>query len=101
MFAEGARFDFISSNISHYMRDGGNFGAGTYIQVRGDGSSVNEVNRTQPVNAVDFENSWASLSRYVRNILDNGGAVDYRVGRRLHLTTMQGIANQLAVDHSG
>ncbi|MFC8520175.1 ribosome-inactivating family protein [Streptomyces sp. NPDC057257] len=101
MFAEGARFDFISSNIASHTLDGTAFTAGTGIQVRGDGGNPNELGFTASVSAVDWETVWAQLSRYVRDRLNDGAAFSFRVGASLVLTTMQAAANQLAVDYSG
>ncbi|MGQ4390153.1 ribosome-inactivating family protein [Streptomyces sp. SAS_270] len=101
MFAEGARFDFISSNIGSHTRDERTFTAGTFVQVRGDGGNANELAPTDPVRAVDWENVWSQLSRYVRARLNDRGAFHFAVGGALILTTMQAAANQLAVDYSG
>ncbi|QOV33182.1 hypothetical protein IM697_23310 [Streptomyces ferrugineus] len=101
MFAEGARFDFISSNISQYTRDDRTFTAGTYVPVRPDGGNANELARTAVVNSVDWENVWAQLSRYVRDRLHDGRAFSFAVGSHLILRNMQAAANQLAVDYSG
>ncbi|MFD5128857.1 ribosome-inactivating family protein [Streptomyces olindensis] len=101
MFAEGARFDFVSSNITQYARDGRTFTAGTYIPVRPDGGNANELARTAVVNAIDWENVWAQLSRYVRDRLNDGRAFSFAVGSHLILRNMQAAANQLAVDYSG
>ncbi len=43
MFAEGARFDFISANIGSNALAGTTFTVGTYVQVRGDGGNANEL----------------------------------------------------------
>ncbi|MCZ0997529.1 hypothetical protein O1M63_04295 [Streptomyces mirabilis] len=101
MFAEGARFDFISSNIGSHAREERSFTAGTYVQVRGDGGNANELARTSAVNAVDWENVWAQLSRYIRERMNDGRAFSFAVGGHLILWNMQAAANQLAVDYSG
>lgn len=101
MFAEGARFDFISSNIAQWTRDDRTYTAGSFVQVRGDGGTAVELAPTSPVNAIDFENVWAQLSRYVRDRINDGRTFRFAVGGSLVLLNLQAAANQLAVDYSG
>ncbi|WP_180685712.1 hypothetical protein [Streptomyces gossypiisoli] len=51
--------------------------------------------------AIDWENVWAQLSRYVRDRINDSRAFNFVVGGTLALRTMQAAANQLAVDYPG
>ncbi|MFF5965206.1 ribosome-inactivating family protein [Streptomyces collinus] len=102
MFSEGARFDFISANIARAAQNGQGFTAATVVPIAGNGADPGQGNPTVgTVTAIDFENDWARLSQYVRGILITGGAVNFAVGQFLRFTTVQGIANQLAISYSG
>ncbi|MFI1031357.1 ribosome-inactivating family protein [Streptomyces sp. NPDC020951] len=75
-FAEAARFDYISARVAQAIEHGTGWSLGT--------------------TGVAYTNSWSSLSGYVRSRLQDRQPVNYWVDQT-HLTTLQQIAQQLAV----
>jgi hypothetical protein len=99
MFAEGARFDFASSNIGEAARRGRTFTAGTSIQVSPTGNT-NGPGSTSAITLMDLETVWAQLSTYLRSFIDHASrAFRFEVTPAFVFVTVQAVANQLAVAH--
>ncbi|MDX3309171.1 ribosome-inactivating family protein [Streptomyces sp. NPDC054884] len=91
-FAEGARFDFISSRVSEAIRGGHSYYPGTTSTISSDGSSSSRFN----VTGMDFENNWGGLSDALQAATHNHTAPHYPIGEGF-LSTLAAIDAQLAV----
>ncbi|GAA1962920.1 pectinesterase family protein [Kitasatospora viridis] len=100
MFAEGARFDFISANIGTQVNNGG-LQANQPLPIQGSGASQPD-STTQDATAMDFENNWSSLSNYVRQVINSvtPPRVQYYINTSLVLLTLDAIRQQLAVAYN-
>nr|WP_239157671.1 ribosome-inactivating family protein [Streptomyces sp. SID13726] len=90
--AEGARFDFMSTNIGQAMRDGDEFTSGSHRPVSGNGGVGGPLHQ---VTGIDFQNNWSQISRAIIN-WGNTGAIRIVVGSVV-FTTIAALATQIAV----
>ncbi|MFF4799974.1 ribosome-inactivating family protein [Streptomyces sp. NPDC001351] len=91
-FAEGARYDFISSRIQQAMRTNDIWTSGAWDTVSGNGGAGQDFQ----VTGRELENRWEAISNCLQEATNHGVPVNFQIGNG-RFATLQALDAQVAM----